>query len=455
MKKTLQKIFKKIRIFFHNVGKIIDKKIIVPVTKAVLAVTSNFDKSSKFFETWLSKSTSLLFISLFLAITIFIVIDQKIISFSKNSAEVLKSQPVKAIYNEEAYVVEGLPESVDVTLIGSKTDLYIAKQSSTSDITVDLTGLKPGTHKVNIKYNQGSSSIEYSVNPSVATVIIYPKVSETKPLTVDLLNQNKLDSKLVIENVSINNDNVIIKGADYQLKQVATVKALIDINNLVSQEVGTVSLKDVPLKAYDSNGNVVDVEIVPAKIDAEITISSPSKEVNIRVVPTGTVAFGKAISSITLNSQKVTVYGSEDVLNDLTSIPVKIDVTDLDETRQYKVELEKPVGVKSMSINNVLVTISLDKESTREVSGINIEYENLSDAYTVQGLSASDVRVTVVLKGVESVIDDIQASDIKAYLDLNGYGEGEYEVDVHVEGTDTKVQYIAKTTKVKIKVIRK
>ena len=77
---------------------------------------------------------------------------QKIIVFNENSAEILKSQPVTAIYNEEAYVIEGLPETVDITLIGSKTDLYIAKQSVAHEVRVDLTGLKPGQHKINIKF---------------------------------------------------------------------------------------------------------------------------------------------------------------------------------------------------------------------------------------------------------------------------------------------------------------
>ena len=32
-------------------------------------------------------------------------------------------------YNKEAYIIEGLPETADVTLIGRTVDLYLAKQS--------------------------------------------------------------------------------------------------------------------------------------------------------------------------------------------------------------------------------------------------------------------------------------------------------------------------------------
>jgi YbbR domain-containing protein len=95
--------------------------------------------------------------------------------------------------------------------------------------------------------------------------------------------------------------------AQYKLNEVATVKALVDINNIANPEEGIITLSDVPIIAYDENGNVVDVEIVPATITATITITSPSKIVPIKIVPTGTVAFGKAISEINSSVSSVTI----------------------------------------------------------------------------------------------------------------------------------------------------
>lgn len=451
----MKKIIKGIGNFFHAIGIFFDKKIIIPITKLILKITEKFDKSSRKVENWLSKTSTLLFISLIIAIITFIVIDQKKLFFSESSAEILKSQPVQVIMNEEAYVVEGLPEEVDITLIGRKADLYFAKQSPSHDVVVDLTGLKTGTHKVNIKYNQALASIDYNVNPSTATVIIYPKISETRTLTYDLLNQDSLDSKLVIDNVSISTDKVVIKGAEYQLKKVATVKALIDIKNLVKQEVGVITINDIALKAYDENGYVVDVEIVPEKINADITISSPSKELPIKVIPVGNVAFGKAISSINSSETSVTVYGDEETLNSLTYIPVEVDVNDLNSNKQYKMELEKPVGIKYMSVNNITINVGLDNSTSKDLAGIDIKYRNLADGYSVQGVSANDTSVTVTLKGVESVIKNITTDDVTAYLDLSGYGEGTHEVDVLVTGDDVKVEYVVKTKKVKVKITKK
>lgn len=441
---------------FASIWNFIDTKIIIPITKLVLSITKKFGSSSHKIERWLSKTNTLLFISLFFAIAMFVIVDQKILIYSESSAEVLKSQPVIAKYNEEAYVIDGLPETVDVILRGNKTELFMAKHSSTSSsVVVDLSGLGPGTHEVNFEYNQASTSIDYIVNPSTVTIKIYPKISETKTVTMDLLNQEKLDEKLVIDSATLETDEVTIKGADYKLAEVASVKALVDVNNLVDQELGSKTLSDIPLVAYDASGKVVDVEIVPAKLNVNLEVSSPSKEVPIKVIPTGKLTFGKAISSMNTSETKVKIYGSRDILETIDYIPVEIDVTDIKDSRTVKTEITKPVGIKSMSVSNITVTITIDEEANKEINNVNIEYRNLADGYTVQAASLEDIQVSVALKGVKSVIDSITAEDITVYLDLNGYTEGEHEVPVVIDGVDLRVQYTSKTKKVKIKIAKK
>lgn len=445
---SIKKILRSLFNFF-------DKFVIIPVTKLILNISKKFNISGKGFEKFLSKSNNLLFISLGLAVFVFIIIDQKIIYYSESSAEILTNQPVKAIYNEEAYVVEGLPETVDITLIGNKANLYIAKQSRTNDVTVDLTDLKAGTHKVEFKYNQGVSSVDYKVNPSYATVIIYNKVSLPTTMSIDILNKDKLNDKLVIDKIGIDDESVVIKGSEKQIKKVASVKALVDVNNFSSQDVGSFVLKDVPLKAYDDNGNVINVELVPSKVDVNVSISSPSKELPIKIIPVGNVAFGKAISNISMSESKVIVYGDSKYLDQLNYVPVEVDVTDISDNTQYKLEIPKQNGVKSMSVNNITVNVSLGNVSDKDINNVAIETKNLGTDYKASAVSSSDSFVQVNVKGVSSVIDGISADNISAYIDLSGYTEGEYEVDVQVEGSDARVQYVSKTKKVKVKITKK
>lgn len=438
--------------FFSSIGRFIDHKMIIPTTKLVLKIRDLFDNSSKKLENWLSNQNTLLFISLIFAVAIFIVIDQKIVVFSQNSAEVLKSRAVTAVYNEEAYVIEGLPETVDVTLIGSQTDLFIASQLPTYDITVDLTGLTPGTHNVKIKYNDALTNIDYKVNPSEVAVTIYPKVSETRSLTIDVVNKDKLSNQLAIDDVVIDSDQVIIKGAEHQLKQVATVKALVDIEDLVTQKVGTNKVENVKLVAYDANGEIVDVEIVPGTISADVVISSPSKEVKIKLVPKGNLAFGYAISNYTLSTDKVTIYGPTSVLENINSIPLEVDVNDLKANKEYKLELTKPVDVTALSTNTVKVSLSVGEQASATVENVKITLKNLASGYSAQAASSTDASVNVNVKGYGSTIKNISADSITAYVDLDGLTAGTHEVEVKVEGSEPFVEYLSMTKKITIKI---
>ncbi len=452
MKKKSNNIF--IRLF-SSIGRFFDKVLITPLTKLFFKFGEWINDGGRFFDKMSGNKSFLLIISLILAFSTFIVIDKENDVAIDQYAEILYQQPVTAIYNEELYVVEGLPDAVDITLVGQKRHIFLAKQSPSNGVTVDLTGLKPGQHKVKLKYSQPLKSLDYKLDPSEVTITIYKKVSTTKSLTYDILHQDELDSKLYIDKVTLDRSEVIVKGSQESLDKVATVKALVDINNLTKQEAGTYTLKEVPLKAYDEEGNVVDVQIVPSKVDAEVVISSPSKEIPLKVVPNGAVAFGWAISSISTSETKVTVYGSKEVLQNIEYLPIELDVTNLQENKEFKVELQKPNGVKAISVDSVNVSVAVTDKIKEKNIDVNIDVKNLDDKYAVQGVSADDILVTVNVKGAPSVIENLDATDVNAYIDLKDYKEGTYEVEVNVEGTDPKVSYLVKTKKVKIKISKK
>ncbi len=433
----------------------IDKKIIVPITKFFVSIGEKLKLSDKPLEKALSKKSSMIILSLVLAVIVFVIIDRQNTTLLEKNAEVLYDIPLSATYNDEEYVVEGLPETVDITLIGTKANLYLAKQLPTQDVNVDLSDLKPGVHKVSLKYKQSITSVEYKLDPSEVTVVVSSKKSETRSVESDIVNLNKLDSKLAINNTKLDTDEVIIKGTEDSLAKVSTIKALINVSNMVDPKAGTNTLKDIPLIAYDENGAKVDVEMVPSKVTATIEIESPSKTVPLEIEPTGNVIFGKAIKNITSSVQKVTIYGSSKVLDNTNSIKVKIDVNNLKSNKDYTVTIKKPAGIREISEKVVTAKVELDDEVTTELSGVKLGVVNLGSNYTAQATSENATEVTVILKGVESIIKNITPSDVEAYVDLEGLGAGDHEVEIKVKGTDPKVKYSSKVTKTIIKIAEK
>lgn len=453
----MNKIFKMIRKLGKNISKFIDKKIVLPITRFFVSITKKVNLNGRGFERLITSKSGLIIVSLITALLVFFVADSKTNTLIETSAEVLYDQPISASYNEEAYVIDGLPETVDITLIGRKSDIYLAKQLPTNDITIDLTGLKPGVHKVNLNYKKALSTVEYKLDPSVATIVIYEKVSEEKEVNYEVVNKDKVDSKLLIESVKLSDEKVYVKGNEAMLKTVSSIKALIDLNNLVDQKVGEQQLKDVKLVAYDDKGEKVDVEIVPKKINATITISSPKKEVPIKIIPKNydKIVFGKAIKNISSDVKKVTIYGDASKLENILYIPVYVDVEGLKEDKKYSITITSPSGVRQMSEKVINVTVSLGAEKIKEINDVYLEYENLGEGLVVQAVDQNSTKVTVSIKGVESVLESIDPTSIKAYVNLKDLGVGEHEIPVKVNGTDEKVKYSSKTTKIKLRIMQK
>ena len=437
--------------------KFFDKRVIVPITKLFVNLGNNLKKINKPLETLAKTKSSIIVLSLVISIFIFFFVDRRSTTLLETNAKVLYNQPVVAAYNDEEYVIEGLPETVYITMIGTKANLYLAKQLPAQAVTVDLSDLKVGVHQVELKYKQSITSVEYKLDPSTVTVVVSPKHSITKNITEEIINLDDLDSKLSIESVSLSKDEIIVKGTEDKIKEVASIKALLNVNDMSDPKVGANKLKNVPVIAYDKDGKILDVELVPNKVDATINIESPSKEIPLEIVPVGLddVVFGKSISSIDSNVDKVTIYGKNEVLDSINSIKVNINVADLKDSKTFTKTIKKPKGVREISTKTVTVKVNIGDEASTEVSGVKLSYKNLDSKYVVQVTQDSTTEIPVILKGVNSVISKMSATDIQAYVDLKGLEPGEHEVKVNVTGNDSKVIYIPKIKDVKIIIIEK
>lgn len=436
---------------FKTIIKFFDKIIITPFSKLAYMITDKLSIKSGTFEKFLNRPNTLLYLSLILAFCTFLLIDNRVINLISSESIVLENQPVEVEYNDEAYVVEGLPEDVDIVLMGRKMDLYLAEQLGDHKLTLDLSDYGVGTHKVSIKYNNPVNNLDYIISPSEVTVVIYPKVSEVRTLSIDVLNTDKLDQTLVVSNVLLDRDEVIIKSHEAKLAKVASVKALIDVNSLNATQAGTYTLENVKLVAYDEKGTeLTDIEIIPETVTATVTITSPSKVVPIQIVPIGDIAPGSAIESIESSVTQVTVYADEEILAALNYIEVEIDVTGLNEDKTYQKVINKPNGARSISETSITINVKMEAETSKEFENIPIVFENLGSGLKVNAQREEDTKVTVSVGGVQSLLDKLEASDIKAYVDLEGLGVGTHTVPVYVTGEDLKLTYTSKTQNIKI-----
>lgn len=451
---------KLIKAICRFVGKIIlffDKILITPLMKLFMKIGDFFKNNTKGLEKYLTSKKALLVISLLIAFLAFYTLDKNSSIMMNNYAERIYGEQVNAIYNEEAYVIDGIPKTADVVLIGSKSNIFLAKQYPTKGISVDLRELSVGTHRVPLKYTQSFGFVDYKIDPSYVTVVIYNKISGKREVNYEILHRESLDSKLDISDVTLSKTEVTVKGNEDTLNKVGYVKALVDLNNLVNPKAGEVTIKNCNLVAYDDNGNVVNVEIIPETVEAKLTLVSSSRTVPIKVMPknNGKLALGYAIASLTPSSNSIEIYGNEEAINKVEFVPVYVDINGVSENKSYTVNIDKPAGVRELGLKTITVNLKVTKESQKEVADVRIIHQNLDSNLTVITTSEKDVKTTVIVKGSEEALKTLDESKVVATIDLANYtSPGEYEVEVKASGEDLKLTYEPKTTKVKV-IIRK
>ncbi len=453
----MKKIGKAIGRFFMAIYRVIDKLIVTPISRLIFNIREYLRSKNFKLDYIINRPNFMIYVSLILAVVVFLLIDSRVITLVESEAEVITNVPVTVNYNEEAYVVEGIPETVDIVLIGRKSDIYLAKQLGTNNVILDLSDYeaRDSAYRVYLSYTKSIDSIDYKLDPSYVTVTIKNKISVTKTIDYDLINEQYLSEELSVESVELNRSEVVVKGSEDAINSIASVKALIDLSDDALADVGTYTVDNIRLVAYDSNGEVLDnIEIVPTTLSATITLDTYSKSVPIDVRTTGKLVTGKAIASILINnsnSYSVTIYGDEEQIGDITSVPVTINVDGegANSTRSYNVTISRPTGVRALSENNANILVTFGDERQKEVELSTISSRNLASGYTANIVGTSSVPV--IVKGVQSVIDDVDASNINAYIDLEGYTPGEYDVEVQIENDDPRLNYVVSST-VKVRI---
>lgn len=451
MSKFLKKIGRIIFTIFEALFNLIDKIIIMPISRLVYNISKSLSGNNINFNKLLNRPHFLIVISLFFAIICFLMIDNKVISLVENEAEIIKNVPVNLIYNEEAFVVENVPETVNITIAGRKSDIYLAKQLGEFETELDLSKfIEAGTYKVEFKCPEAIDSVDYILDPSYLTVTIKDKVSEVHSVSYDLVSTDDLDPKLSVGSVTLDSSEVIVKGSQDALDKISSIKALVSVSSDDYKEAATYEMTNIPLVAYDKKGEIIkNVEIVPQTLTGTLVLKSHKITVPLSVSTTGNLVNGKAIASININNNSnysLDIYGEKDDLKNISSVPVTINVDGLgtDTVKNYKVTISKPSGVRYMSVKNVTITATFGDEEQKTVETTNIEQKYLADGYSANIISNS--KTEIVVKGVRSNIDKIEANNIKAYVNLSGLGEGTHEVPVKIDNNNPLINYVVTST---------
>lgn len=438
-------------------------KAIAEKSQTFARTYANMETSVTRFFRWLSSWIDrLLFnqkhgkmVALILAILFCIMLDSddNFDLFKANrEVKTLNNLSVSTIVSEQAYEVSGIPETVTVEVIGESSDLQMLNLQDNYQIVADLSGLTEGAHDVTLQAKNFSPRLEVIIKPSTAVVTIKRKESKRFTLGYDFVNTAKMDSIYALGEPQFDQGEVVVRASTETLSQIAFVKALIDVSGVESDFES-----EAEIAAYDQAGNRIKVDIRPSTVKASVKVSTPNKSVPITLVPNGTMPNGKAIASYKLDSQAVTIYAPESVLETITELPIYIPVHNLTSDQRITMPINLPSKVTKASLNNVAIEIKIENAETKEIKDVPIQYKNApSTGYDVKAVDGNSGTMVVTVNGAKGQLEGVTKNDIQIVADFSAVTEpGVYDIPISITGTNKLLTYETKSTTIKLEFRKK
>lgn len=405
------------------------------ITKRYEAISDMLMKVFRWFSAWFDR---VIFNQKYSRLVAFAIAGLITLAFANNPVEtVLQSKTltkvkVNAIYNTEMYEVEGIPETVEVNVIGDYSDVIMV---DANDVTVDfdLRTLNEGTHQVDFVPVGVSSRVRATVTPSSARVTVRIKETKTMELDYDFINQDKLGNQFVLGDVTLDVRDVTISASKETLDSIAFVKALID----VSGKTDTFT-QEAKIVAYNQNGELVkNADVIPRIVNATVQVSSPNKTVPIYAVFEGVIPDNKAVSSVTMDHEAITIYGPLSVLDTISEITVPIQASTLTAGKLTH-NITLPTGVKYGSVSKINIDVKLGDAVTQTFDAIPITYRENVNGYKIRATNESDFTTSITVTGTQEHIDKFSKDSVAVYISMRDVkvGNGQ-EVTLYVDSSYT------------------
>ena len=370
-------------------------------------------------------------VSLALAVLLYAIVNYNALSTSFQSSlrysKTLSDVTVLAKYNSDTFEISGLPEKVDVILTGDAANVTSAANAENGTVICDLDGLTEGEHEIKLTTEGYGNNVNVVVNPTNVNVVMKKKTTRQFDISYDFINQDKMEQIYSAGTPEFEYTKINVRASKDTLDSMAFVKALIDVSGQSADFE-----QDAVLVAYDSSGKPVNADIVPNTLHVKVPVTSPNKSVNIQVQVSGEVPDGKAIDSITMDQQTVTIYGSETTLANIDQVVVTLDAGTLTKDSTVLRPIVLPAGVTSATNTQVTMNITLADAEEKTIDDIPINVINNNKHYKA---SQPDNKTTtsVTVKGTKNNIDKVAADDINVYIDMKDVQPGLQKFALQIE----------------------
>lgn len=348
---------------------------------------------------------------------------------SDTSTATIQKVPVKVWFDTKNLVVTGIPDTVDITIKGPIQHVQAAKTLRNFEIYADLTNAKIGYQRVKLKIKDLSDKLQVTIKPATVNVNVQEKISKDFKVESEFIN-GLVEEGYTAGTPVVEPNKVKITGAKDMIDRIAYVKAAVVGKNPLTTSIS----QDARVQVLDREMNKLDVSVEPQTVRVTIPIKYTSKEVPITITSTGLPPAGISIDSINLDVDKAVISGNESVLKKTDNVRVEVDLSTINDNTTLTLPVIVPTGIRKATPETVKATIVVKKAEETTISGVPLKIKGLSDQYKATINDPLSKLVNLFITGPGSTINSLKPDDFNVFIDLSDLGEGNHDVNIHVEG---------------------
>ncbi len=318
-------------------------------------------------------------------------------------------------------VVVQSPGRVQVRLQGPRSALAFLSPTLL-DASVDLTGLRPGEHRVPIYVAAPPDVRTVERSPAEALVVLDTLTRRRFTVEVSLIGRPPEGVTLGASRVSPG--RVAVSGAATQVEEVRHAVVTLDTTALRQQLVTS-----VPVRLVDANGqDVRSLMIEPPIVEATLQVREGVITKLVPVVPTlvGTPVAGLSVISVLTDPATVTLSGQGPLLQGVQTVataPISLDGARGDLSRSVAIAV--PGGV-SASTPRVKVAVHIGRGLLSTIfRAVPVRIVGVPAGTTARVLPE---RVEVQIEGPQDVLQHLSPAAVTVQVDATGQKPGQHRV---------------------------
>lgn len=429
-RELMVELFKDIEMAFQGFGSLLKNIWRFFTNPSILISFFKLNSLDSVYNKFLENEALMKLLALIAAVVLVITSRYTTDVFLNQTTQIIPNQELVTLINPNHIIVDGaIPDRVEVMLIGERNHVEVAMRQQNLELYVDLRHLTPGTHNVPVMDRNIVNRVDVRTNPGsfiVTIAEIEEAIWEVEPIIV---NRHYLDEQSVITEPMLSLDKVQIKGAGSVLANIATVRASIDIEAINDG----VREFEAPITVFDSNMNVLNVEIIPDRLTATVEVFNDSELIPLAYSVAGSPPAGLSIHEIVFDPPLIEMFGERSVLEQLEQVVIPVNLYQLNENHEMVIPISLPPGIQYMTENQVTVRVIYEETHSRTFRNVNIRRTNLGSGLTLASSSSDNTRVDVMVIGAPSLLERLSETDINVFVDLSDLGAGDFQIPIMVE----------------------